>query len=252
MRDDFSPATKSMLAARTGHACSNPDCRVVTEGPQADAHKAVNVGVAAHITAASKNFARYDPVLTSEQRESIINGIWLCQTCAKLIDNDEKTYSVALLYHWKLGAEHAAHQYLGKPRSGNSSASINAIPEETIRVVQNKQHSRWSFGTSGDDPIMFVNFHGTITEISNHQIKVAAVELPSGEQAVSVLICNSHDARRPQILRPREVAELAVTMMASVVTGLGTHDTLRTSLILVDQFGNRHEVPHCEFRSVNP
>jgi hypothetical protein len=33
---------------------------------------------------------RYDPVLTVEQRCSVANGIWLCQNCAKLIDNDPK------------------------------------------------------------------------------------------------------------------------------------------------------------------
>ena len=36
------------------------------------------------------------------------NGIWLCQTHAKLIDDDELTYTPALLREWKDTAEHMA------------------------------------------------------------------------------------------------------------------------------------------------
>ena len=31
-------------------------------------------------------------------------GIWLCQSCSKLIDSDENRYTVALLHHWKSAA----------------------------------------------------------------------------------------------------------------------------------------------------
>ena len=54
-RDDFSESTKRTLGARVGHLCSRPDCRAPTAGPQEDAAKAVNLGVAAHICAASPN-----------------------------------------------------------------------------------------------------------------------------------------------------------------------------------------------------
>ena len=95
-RDDFSAPIKRTVAARAGYRCSNPKCRKQTSGPQADPAKAVNIGVAAHITAASQGGPRYDPELTSEERGSIDNTIWLCQTCAKLIDSDEPRYSVTI------------------------------------------------------------------------------------------------------------------------------------------------------------
>ena len=41
-------------------------------------------------------------------RSDIANGIWLCQTHAKLIDDDELTYTVAVLRDWKEAAEHMA------------------------------------------------------------------------------------------------------------------------------------------------
>lgn len=112
MRDDFSPKTKDILAKRVGFNCSNPRCRQITSGPQSDPQKAVNIGVAAHITGASKEGPRYDPNLSSSQRKSIDNGIWLCQNCAKLIDNDKHKYTSLLLCKWKEKAEEYASQLI--------------------------------------------------------------------------------------------------------------------------------------------
>lgn len=108
MRDDFDNATKDTLAKRVGFRCSNPNCRQLTSGPQKTKNKSVNIGVASHITAASKRGPRYDPNITPEERKSIKNGIWLCQNHAKLIDNDEKQYTADLLKEWKRLSENAA------------------------------------------------------------------------------------------------------------------------------------------------
>ena len=78
MADDFSEPVKRNLALRAGGLCSNPECRASTSGPQDDPAKAVNVGVAAHITAASPGGPRYDANLAPEERSSSSNGIWLC------------------------------------------------------------------------------------------------------------------------------------------------------------------------------
>jgi hypothetical protein len=59
--------------------------------------KPLILGVAAHITAASPDGPRYDQNLSSEQRKSPDNGIWLCQNCAKLVDNDGKGSITGLL-----------------------------------------------------------------------------------------------------------------------------------------------------------
>jgi len=108
MRDDFDNNTKDILAKRVGYRCSNPNCRKLTAGPQEDSSKAINIGVAAHITAASKKGPRFDANLTPIERKSIDNGIWLCQNCAKLIDNDEIRYNQDLLLRWKELSESAA------------------------------------------------------------------------------------------------------------------------------------------------
>lgn len=106
-RDKFSASVTDRLAKRAGMKCSCPDCRLPTSGP--DSFDGVtNVGVAAHITAAAPDGPRYDPSISSEQRSSIDNGIWLCQTHAKLIDDDELAYPVLVLLEWKSTAEQMA------------------------------------------------------------------------------------------------------------------------------------------------
>jgi hypothetical protein len=79
-----------------------------------DEAKALNLGVAAHITAASAGGPRYDATLSSEQRSAASNGIWLCQNCAKLIDNDGARFTTELLRAWVLAAHDRALNVIGK------------------------------------------------------------------------------------------------------------------------------------------
>ncbi|MDP8227634.1 MAG: hypothetical protein P9L89_08365 [Candidatus Celaenobacter polaris] len=108
MRDDFSLQTLDILAKRVGIRCSNPGCRKLTTGPRSESTKIINIGVGAHITAAAPGGPRFDPDLSSEKRKSPNNGIWLCQNCAKLVDNDPDRYPVDILQRWKQFAENAA------------------------------------------------------------------------------------------------------------------------------------------------
>jgi len=105
MRDDFTQSVKEQLAKRVGFRCSNPECRQQTSGPQSRDSGVINIGVAAHITAAARQGPRRDDALTPEERTSAANGIWLCQTCAKLVDSDVIAYSEAVLRDWKETAE---------------------------------------------------------------------------------------------------------------------------------------------------
>lgn len=74
-------------------------------GPHENPAKAVNVGVAAHLAAAAPGGPRFDATMSAESRASVENGIWLCQTCAKLIDSDSERYTSPVLAEWKTGAE---------------------------------------------------------------------------------------------------------------------------------------------------
>ncbi len=105
MRDDFTQKTKEGMAHRVGYRCSKPDCGIPTRGAASDDEGTINVGFAAHITAASPDGPRYDPNLTSDQRKHHSNGIWLCGTHAKLVDSDEAHFTVKELVSWKRIAE---------------------------------------------------------------------------------------------------------------------------------------------------
>lgn len=108
LRDDFSPKTKDILAKRVGFRCSNPNCRKPTCGANENPEKVTSIGVAAHIAAAAKGGPRYDECMTPVERSSLSNGIWLCQSCAKLIDTDESRYTIDFLNKWKSIAEELA------------------------------------------------------------------------------------------------------------------------------------------------
>jgi hypothetical protein len=131
MRDNFPAAAIELLAKRVGVRCSNPGCRRPTSGPRTDSAKVVNIGVAAHITAAAVGGPRYDAKLSEAERSHLNNGIWLCQNCAKLIDNDPQHFYVELLREWKSRSETQALAAL----SGEPSAErdIAAGAEASIR-----------------------------------------------------------------------------------------------------------------------
>lgn len=119
-RDDFSLPTKKTLANRVGQKCSNPSCRKPTCGANDDPQAFTNIGVASHICAAASGGPRYDESMTPGERKSIKNGIWLCQSCSKLIDDDELRYSKSTLLSWKKSAEESAIRELESARAPQS------------------------------------------------------------------------------------------------------------------------------------
>lgn len=138
-RDDFSPSTKKLLRERAGNCCSNPDCTVITNGANAITGKMINIGVAAHITAAApgKGGARYNSKLTPDQRANYDNGIWLCQSCSKLIDSDEDKYTISILRQWKLAAELRSEKQIGK-KLFSESETKNLLVKEISEYIKSE------------------------------------------------------------------------------------------------------------------
>ena len=136
--DNFKNSVKRDLKDRVGSHCSNPDCDVLTIAASNESNSSINnIGIAAHICAAAsgKGARRYkpEPKMTSEQRSSIDNGIWLCASCATMIDRDEVTYTEALLQQWKFQSEEKS-----KSRHGQKLYSQHDIDE--IVAPHAKQH----------------------------------------------------------------------------------------------------------------
>lgn len=111
--------------------CSNPNCRRPTSGPASDPRRAVNIGVAAHITAASPGGPRYERGLSTTARGSVENAIWLCQDCAKLIDSNPEFFTIHTLHKWKHLTEKAAAVDLKAVPPKDMPSSI----EELLRIV---------------------------------------------------------------------------------------------------------------------
>lgn len=114
-RDNFSKKDIEILRTRVANRCSNPNCRVVTTGPNDNQNKATILGDAAHICAASPGGPRYDPNMTTKERKSIKNGIWLCKVCARRIDVDHRSYLKELLHQWKELAEKKTNEEVNHP-----------------------------------------------------------------------------------------------------------------------------------------
>lgn len=104
-RDDFHARTKRILAERVAYRCSRPQCRRQTIGPHSEPEKSAQIGVAAHIHAAAPGGARYEPAQSTQERSSIANGVWLCQTCSRLIDADGARFPADVLRQWKRECE---------------------------------------------------------------------------------------------------------------------------------------------------
>ena len=146
-RDDFSAVVKQQLAMRANHRCSNPSCRAQTSGPRLDPASSVNIGVAAHITAAAAGGPRFRAGLRPEQRASAENGIWLCQNCAKLVDNDETRYPEELLLEWKAGSDDEALRRLGK-----TMGTPQSTPRRDSIDFELRRESNPRFGFSFSHP----------------------------------------------------------------------------------------------------
>jgi len=139
-RDDFTKATIRKLAHRAGYRCSFPNCTVTTAGPSEESLDATsNIGVACHITAAAPGGPRHDENLSSVERKSISNGIWMCQNHAKLIDDDEVIYTEDDLKAWKQEAEDRARDAMVNPGAHqDADTRLDHFENELNRLVAHR------------------------------------------------------------------------------------------------------------------
>ena len=185
-RDEFSEHVKQTLAQRVGYRCSNRECRAITSGPHSDPSRSINLGVAAHITAASCGGPRYDPSLTAAGRRSGANGIWLCQTCAKLIDNDLPAFSTAKLRQWKASAEGATALEVG--RAIERCAGSISLGQEVCELLEAADDSGAILIFDTDQTGKWVRA-GTRDFIDEADPAVAATYLEALHQLVSGGLC---------------------------------------------------------------
>ncbi len=138
-RDDFPQKLKDVICKRAVYECSNPDCDNLCIGPTETNTNEVNFfGKVAHITAASDGGPRYDPTLTSEQRKSAENAIFLCSNCADMIDKNQGVdYSKDLLLKWKEDHEKKKRDRI------SSQNPLKKVPENLDSLI-NQNNERFN------------------------------------------------------------------------------------------------------------
>lgn len=133
-RDNFDSKTVSILAKRASYICSRPECKALTIcRSDTISDKFMYVGKAAHITAAAAGGPRYDELLSTEQRRSIENAIFLCSSCADMIDkNNGVDFPTELLKDWKLQHENWVRCNLNKSIFSLIPKDVNQSNERPI------------------------------------------------------------------------------------------------------------------------
>ena len=128
--------------------------RVHYKQPPADADKAVNAGVAAHITANAPGGPHYNSNQTPKQRSDAANGIWLCQNCAHIIDaNGGVDHPVDLLKRWKKEHEEKCAASIGKPASTLAELA-GSIQRKWNRKCDRRRHSEPDTNSAWNDGVV--------------------------------------------------------------------------------------------------
>jgi WD40 repeat protein len=207
-RDDFPQPVINALSRRSGQHCSNPHCGRLTSGPKPSSDLGfINVGVAAHITAAAPGGKRYDSSLTVEERTSPRNGIWLCQTCAKLIDSDEISYSIAVLREWKKKAELKALEAISGSRGHGIAVLERKLSGHTNMVwdLAITSDGRKIVSSSNDmtAKVWDAASGSELCTLRGHKAFVCSVSIASDNRRIAtgaldgeVIIWNLHNAER--------------------------------------------------------
>jgi hypothetical protein len=145
-RDDFTLETRRRLASRAGWICSFPGCRAHTIGATGDSEGVIDIGTAAHICAAAPGGPRYDATMSSQDRASVNNGIWMCRDHGKAIDSTDSRFTVEQLREWKGSAEAESRRRVLRGESGalspaQLSAHLRASAAADLEVF--RRTGRW-------------------------------------------------------------------------------------------------------------
>jgi len=125
-RSDLPDPERNLLYASSGNECAFPNCAAVLVKPGETTGKAVNIGQAAHIVAASRQGPRgVEPLVDGDRDTGASNRILLCPTHHAEIDKQPLVYTVAVLRQMKEDHERR-HR---KQQSAGVGLTPNADPE---------------------------------------------------------------------------------------------------------------------------
>lgn len=126
----------------------------------------ISIGEASHITAAAPGGPRYDPTLTSEERKSPENGIWLCKDHAKAVDSKDPYFTVQLLKEWKQQANEAAWRSVVENVAFPPAPSMPTDEELRARLIRAAAADLAVFKRAGKWPTSSISLTLKIDQIS--------------------------------------------------------------------------------------
>lgn len=169
--------------------CAHPKCGKLTFGPSLNTEKSTNIGIAAHIKAATSGGPRYDKKQSREERRSPENGIWMCSVHAKLIDDDVEKFSVEMLREWKGLAENRAEYAQDNPALVTKSADYSNTSLSLFREFPNK-YRRAIFEGQGLQKISISPLFGDLGKFEASVPLTFGDNIPKGHSSINVLCEN--------------------------------------------------------------
>lgn len=111
LRDRVPPAQEKVVIARSGNKCAYHSCGLaLTIDPKADGDRPKATGKVAHIAAASPGGPRYDPNMTTAERGSAQNLIYLCGPHHDAVDTQLEYHTREFLLETKRAHEEAVER----------------------------------------------------------------------------------------------------------------------------------------------
>jgi hypothetical protein len=200
-RDEFPKSVVEALAKRAAFICSNPDCRALTIAPSdLDESKFIYIGKAAHICAAAIGGPRYEAQMRAEKRKSASNGVFLCSSCADMIDkNNGLDFPKEMLRRWKDEHERWVAANLNK-RQSPTDAEYNKRVMDRLAKLSDELYSE--FNPACEDYLK--THHGLVAALAiiHHDFKQAKDAILADGEWRGWVILPADTFRFEKILEP--------------------------------------------------
>lgn len=149
--------THKILWGKAGNKCSFPECKIDLVIDESETDDYSIIGEEAHIVSKKENGPRGKSELTQEERDKYSNLILLCRIHHKLIDDQEKKYTIEKLHNYKSEHEKWVNQNLSIDKIKEREDLIYAGYVDTfIEFAEVENWKGWtSFIFSAGQPCLY-------------------------------------------------------------------------------------------------
>jgi hypothetical protein len=118
------------------------------------------------------------------------------------------------------------------------------VPSKTLRIVPSPMRSWWQFGTNGGKPCVLASAEMTVTNIYGHGVTLPETYMvrPRGFGVLTA---------KPTPIPPQNPAEVLAMYTIIPPPKIKLGGDLKSTLVIVDQYGNKHPQKFV-FRSLLP